>query len=163
MRLKRTREVLQQFGKYVVTQSRSALTKKKKTLSGSLYDSLQYIVEDTEDGLKVSFNMNDYGKFVDKGVSGKEEKHNTPYSFTNKKPPMKPLMEWAKARSFRLRDEKGRYEKGNYKTIGFILQNSIYKKGIKPSLFFTRPFNLAYERFGDDVVKAFLKDIDELL
>lgn len=121
MRLKRTREVLQQFGKYVVTQSRSALTKKKKTLSGSLYDSLQYIVEDTEDGLKVSFNMNDYGKFVDKGVSGKEEKHNTPYSFTNKKPPMKPLMEWAKARRFRLRDEKGRYEKGNYKTIGFIL------------------------------------------
>ena len=163
MRLKNTRDALQQFGKYVVTQSRSALTRKKKTLSGSLYDSLNYIVEDTEDGIKVSFDMNDYGKFVDKGVSGKEQKYSTPYAFTNKKPPMKPLMEWAKARRIRLRDEKGRYAKGNYRTIGFILQNSIYKKGIKPSLFFTRPFNLAYARFGDDVVKAFLKDIDDLL
>lgn len=163
MRLKNTRDVLEQFGKYVVTQSRSALSRKKKTLSGTLYDSLNYQVEDTEDGIKVSFEMAPYGKFVDKGVSGKEVKYSTPYSYTNKKPPMKPLMEWAKARNFRLRDEKGRFSKGNYKTIGFILQNSIYKKGIAPSLFFTRPFDLAYSRFGDDVAKAFLKDIDEIL
>jgi len=163
MRLKHTRDTLQAFGKYVVTQSRSALTRKKKTLSGSLYDSLAYEVEDTEDGIKVSFDMLPYGKFVDKGVSGKENKYNTPYSYTSKKPPMKPLMEWAKARRFRLRDDKGRYTKGNYRTIGFILQNSIYKKGLKPSLFFTRPFDMAYARFGDDVVKAFLKDIDEAL
>lgn len=163
MRLKHTQEALRVFGKYVVTQSRSALTRKKKTLTGSLYDSLNYIVEPTDEGVKVAFEMEEYGKFVDKGVSGKEKKYNTPYAYTNKKPPMKPLMQWAKARRFRLRDEKGRYAKGNYKTIGFILQNSIYKKGLKPSLFFTRPFDLAYARFGDDVVKAFLKDIDEAL
>ena len=104
--------------------------------------------------------MAPYGKFVDKGVSGKEKKYSTPYAYKNKKPPMKPLMEWAKARNFRLRDEKGRFAKGNYKTIAFILQNSIYKKGIAPSMFFTRPFNLAYDRFGDDVTKAFLKDLE---
>lgn len=163
MRLKHTQEALQEFGKYVVTQSRSALTRKKKTLSGTLYDSLNYVIEKTDTGIKIAFEMADYGKFVDKGVSGKEKKYNTPYAYTSKKPPMKPLMEWAKARRFRLRDEKGRYAKGNYKTIGFILQNSIYKKGLKPSMFFTRPFNLAYDRFGDDVAKAFLKDIDEVL
>ena len=30
MRLKHTRDILEQFGKYVVTQSRSALSKKRK-------------------------------------------------------------------------------------------------------------------------------------
>lgn len=160
MRLKHTQEALHQFGKYVVTQSRSALTRKKKNLSGDLYKSINYVVEKTEEGIKVSFDYEDYGRFVDKGVSGTEKKYSTPYAYTNKKPPMKPLMEWAKKRNFRLRDEKGRYAKGNYKTIGFILQNSIYKKGLKPTLFFTRPFDMAYERYQNDIVSAFLKDID---
>ena len=163
MRLKNTKEALQEFGKYVVTQSRSALTRKKKSLTGELYKSLSYEIIETGDGVKVVFDMADYGKFVDKGVSGKEKKYDTPYKYTSKKPPMKPLMEWAKKRKFRLRDEKGKFAKGNYRTIGFILQNSIYKKGLKPSMFFTRPFNLAFDRFGDDVVKAFLKDIDDTI
>jgi hypothetical protein len=49
--------------------------------------------------------------------SGTKKRYNTIFDeYTNKKPPMQPLADWAKARNIRLRDEKGRYKKGNYKT-----------------------------------------------
>jgi len=72
-------------------------------------------------------------------------------------------MEWAKARNIRLRDEKGRYKKGNYRTIGFILQRSIYEKGIKPSLFFTKPFEKAFDNLPTELIEKFGLDIDDLL
>tara|TARA_R110000803_G_scaffold14887_6_gene41357 strand:+ start:3390 stop:3881 length:492 start_codon:yes stop_codon:yes gene_type:complete len=163
MRLKKTQEVLRSLGKYVIQQSRSALSKKGKNTSKGLYESLGYDVETSTDGAKVIFTMANYARFVDQGVSGKEKKYNTPYGFKNKKPPMKPLMDWAKARNFRLRDAKGKYVKGNYKAIGFVLQNSIYKKGIKPSLFFTKPFNMAIDKYQKDIATAYLQDITDQL
>jgi hypothetical protein len=76
---------------------------------------------------------------------------------------MQPLMEWAKARNIRLRDEKGKFKKGNYRTIGFILQKSIYEKGIKPSLFFTKPFEKAFDNLPPELIEKFGLDIDDLL
>jgi len=72
--------------------------------------------------------MNEYGTFQDKGVSGKEKKYNTPYSYKNKMPPIKPLAMWAKGKNIRLRDAKGKFQKGNYNTIGFLISRSIFKK-----------------------------------
>jgi hypothetical protein len=34
---------------------------------------------------------------------------------------------------------------------------------MKPTLFFTRPFELAYKRLGDDIIEAFGLDIDDFL
>jgi hypothetical protein len=31
----------------------------------------------------------------------------------------------------------------------------VYKKGIKPSLFFTKPFEAAFKRLPDDLVQAY--------
>jgi hypothetical protein len=76
---------------------------------------------------------------------------------------MQPLADWAKKRGIRLRDEKGRFKKGDYKSIGFVLQNSIYEKGIKPSLFFTKPFEKAFLRLPEDIIERFALDIDDLL
>jgi hypothetical protein len=76
---------------------------------------------------------------------------------------MQPLADWAKARNIRLRDEKGRFKKGNYRTIGFILQKSIYEKGIKASMFFTKPFEKAFDNLPSEVIEAFGLDIDDLL
>jgi hypothetical protein len=76
---------------------------------------------------------------------------------------MQPLADWAKARNIRLRDDKGRFKKGDYRTIGFILQKSVFEKGIKPSLFFTKPFENAFLRLPDDIIERFALDIDDLL
>ena len=163
MELKRTQDALNKFAKYVIQQSRANLSKQKKNVSSDLYGSLGYDLKVSPNSFGLEFYMLPYGEFLDKGVSGTKNKYNTIYEYTNKKPPMQPLMEWAKARNIRLRDEKGKYKKGNYKTIGFILQRSIYEKGIKPSLFFTKPFEKAFDNLPQELVERFALDIDNLL
>ncbi len=78
-------------------------------------------------------------------------------------PPLAPLIKWAKFRNIRLRDNKGKFAKGNYRTIGFILQKRIFAQGIKPSLFFTKPFTRAFKNLPEEVVDAFGLDLTDLL
>ena len=160
---KRTQDELNRFAKYVIQQSRTNLTKGRKNVSADLYNSLGYDLNVSPNSFSLEFYMADYGEFQDKGVSGTKKRYNTIYEYTNKKPPMQPLADWAKARGIRLRDEKGKFKKGNYRTIGFILQKSVFEKGIKPSLFFTKPFEKAFLRLPEDIIERFALDIDDLL
>jgi len=161
--LKDVQQSLNAFGKYVVQQSRSNLTKNKKNVSKSLYDSIEYDLKVMPNSFSLSFIMDEYGMYQDKGVSGTERKYNTPFSYRNKMPPIKPLADWAKFKNIRLRNEKGQYSKGNYQTIGFLISRSIFRKGIKPSLFFTKPFEKAFDRLPNEVVEAFALDMEDLL
>jgi len=164
---KRTQEALNKFAKYVIQQSRSNLSKQKKSVTGDLYKSMSYNLQVNPNSFSLEFFMADYAMFVDQGVKGKlstySQSRNSPFSFRGKKPPMQPLADWAKSRNIRLRDEKGRYKKGNYRTIGFILQKSIYEKGIKASMFFTKPFEKAFDNLPQEIVEAFGLDIEDLL
>ena len=161
--LDNTQQALEDFKKYVIQQARTNLTKGKKNVDGNLYKSLQGFVEKSPAGFRLYFEMEDYGMFQDKGVSGVKKKYNTPFSYKSKMPPIKPLQLWAKKRNIRLRDEKGQFKKGNYKTIGFLIARSIFEKGIKPSLFFTKPFERALKRLPEDLREAFGEDLNKLL
>lgn len=157
MQLKSLNDVLNKFGKYVIQQSRSNLTKGKKNVDKKLYNSLDYKIK--KKPLSIEFSMESYGQFQDKGVSGTIKKYNTPYKFTTKQPPSKPIADWAKKRKIRLRDSRGRFAKGTYNTIGFLIARSIKKKGLKPSLFFTKPFEKGFQRLGNDLRTGFINDI----
>jgi len=78
-------------------------------------------------------------------------------------PPVKKLSDWAKTRNIRLRDEQGRFTKGNYNTIGYLIARSIYRKGIKPTLFFTKPFEQAFKKLPDELVEKFGLDVEDFL
>ena len=161
MTLKETNIALNEFAKYVIQQSRTNLTKGKKNVSKELYNSLDYDLKTYANSFSLQFFMEYYGEFQDKGVSGTKRKYNTLYSYTNKRPPAEVFSKWAKARGIRLRDEKGRFKKGTYKSIGFILAKSVFEKGIKPSLFFTKPFEKAFERLPDELIEKFALDIEQ--
>lgn len=161
--LKGVQGSLNKFAKYVVQQSRTNLTKGKKNVSKSLYNSIEYDLKVMTNSFSLSFIMDEYGMYQDKGVSGTEKKYNTPFKYTNKMPPIKPLADWAKFKNIRLRDAKGQFAKGNYKTIGFLISRSIYRKGIKPSLFFTKPFERSFANLPKEVIEAFALDIKDLL
>ena len=170
--LKNLQSELQSFGKYVVQQSRSNLTKKNHNVDKRLYRSLDYKISESNDKYSLQFLREDDGMFLDKGVkganpslvkNGKQKGSNSPYSFKFKKPPMQPVADWAKARNIRLRDEKGRFKKGNNRNRGCILQKRIYAKGIKPSLFFTKPFLKAFEKYPELLTEAFVQDIIDIL
>ena len=57
-------KALEKYGKYVVQQARSNLTKKKQNASKELYNSLSFKVQKNS----VLFDMLEYGAFQDEGV-----------------------------------------------------------------------------------------------
>lgn len=150
------------FGKYVIQQSRSNLTKQKKNVDKNLYNSLNFEKNVSKNSFQLSFMMEDYGKFQDKGVSGTEKKYDTKFKYTNKMPPVKPLIEWVTKRRFQFRDKKtGKFM--SYKSTGFLVAKGIYKNGIKPSLFFTKPFEKAFQTMPDEVLQAYGLDVEKFL
>ena len=158
MQLKETQKALNAFGKYVVQQSRTNLTKGKKNASKRLYDSIDYEVLLGAKAVSVVFKMEDYGKYQDLGVSGVKKKYNTPYSYTSKMPPAKAFSDWVVRKGLEgIRDDKGRFIKR--KSLQFLIARSIYMKGIKPSLFFTKPVEKAFERLPQELQEKFGIDL----
>ena len=165
----RTDYVLRQFGNYVVQQSRSNLTKGKHNVDGELYNSIKYELKVEEDGVVIEFFMEDYGVFQDKGVRGVEKTYsqsaNSPFSYkqsSNLKGfeyATGTFAKWAKFRGMQPRDKKGRF--GSYKTMGYILANSIKKKGIKATMFFSKPFEKAVEQLPETLTDALAFDIEQ--
>jgi hypothetical protein len=170
-------KVLKRFKDYVIQQSKSNLSKDKKNNTKGLYNSIKGEVVSEKGFSIVGFSMDNYGQFIDKGVKGADpskvsknakitgqQAPNSPYSFKTKRPPSKYLEQWAKQKNFRLRDEKGKFTQGNYKTIGIILAKNIWARGIKPSMFFTKPFEAGYKKYIDvDLMKAFGEDIETII
>jgi len=85
------------------------------------------------------------------------------FSYKSKMPPMQPLMQWAKRKNIRFRDEKGRFAKGNYRTIGFWLQKRIFAQGLKPTLFFSKAFRKEFKKLPSELLEAFVTDVERQL
>lgn len=165
-----TQKALQKFAKYVVSQSRANLTRSKKKASKALYDSIGYDLKVHKQSFSLSFIMEEYGMFVDKGVRGSNpnlvEKGTqkapfSPFSFKQKMPPIKYILPWVKLKKLRLRDEKGKFKRGNYKSLAFMVQRSVFAQGIKPSMFFTKPFAKAFKNLPTELLDAFGLDLTD--
>ena len=162
MQLKETREALNNFGKFVVQQARTRLTKGRKNVSKELYNSLNYKINATQDSVSVIFEMEDYGKFQDQGVSGIKKKYNTPFSFKSKMPPSKAFSQFVVRKNIKgSRDEKGRFV--SRKSLQYLIARSVYIRGIKPSMFFTTPFNQAFDKLPPELQDKFGIDIENLI
>lgn len=152
---------LTDFRNYVVKESKSNLTRLKKSSSKKLYNSIKGNVKVSKNSMFVEFEMEEYGLYQDKGVSGKRKKYKTPYSYTSKMPPPKKLDKWIVRKGIAPRDEKGRLM--TRKSLQYIIARGIYMNGIKPSLFFTKPFEKAYKRMPDQLIQKYGLDLDDFL
>jgi hypothetical protein len=168
---KQLNKALNDFGKYVVQQSRTNLTKDGVS-KGALYDSISYDLIVEKDAFLLEFLMEDYGIFQDKGVKGanpslvkggKQKAPSSQFSYRSKMPPMEPLRNWAQSKNLRFRDKEGKFKKGSYKSMAFVLQRSIFAQGLKPTMFFTKPFEQAFKRFPDHILEQFAIDVENQL
>ena len=150
---------LNKFAKYVIQQSRTNLTKGKKRASNELYRSLGYKVNESAKTTSLAFEMVDYGKFQDRGVSGKNKKYNTPYSYTTKMPPPQAFDKWVVRRGIAPRGKGGKFT--SREGLKFAIAKSIYKNGIRPSMFFTKPFEAAFKRLPDELIEAYSIGIEK--
>ena len=175
MQFKNVDEILNKYGKYVVQQSKSNLTKDKKG-GGDLYNSVSYVINKSQDDFLLEFLMEDYGPFVDKGVKGKTSTYPETSaalsrfqygSGTGKKGGLTKALYnpetkngWIKKKKFQWRDKKtGRFL--SYESMSYLIARSIYNKGLKANLFFTKPFEAGLKRLPNDLSKAFVLDIED--
>tara|TARA_R100000951_G_C2529248_1_gene145880 strand:- start:42 stop:572 length:531 start_codon:yes stop_codon:yes gene_type:complete len=163
-------KALNGFGKYVIQQSRSNLTKGKKNSTSDLYNSLKYDITEEQGNFLLDFLMEDYGDFVDQGVRGAGSSSNnrtSPFKFgsgTGKKGGLtKGIEKWIKQKPIKQWKDKKTGKFLSYKSMKFLIARSIYNKGTKPSLFFTKPFYSAFKRLPVEIVKAFKLDIEKAI
>ena len=150
------KKALEKYAKYVIQQSRSNLTKKKNNASKQLYNSLEYKIQ----GDKISFLSEKYGEYLDKGVKGAKstypESSASPFRYTTKQPPSKVFDKWSIRKGIAPRDKQGRFV--SRQSLNFLIARSIKNKGIRATLFFTKPFERGLDLYGDEIVAGYLED-----
>jgi hypothetical protein len=171
--LKNSLHLFEQYKNYVIQQAKSNLAKGRNSVSKTLYNSIKGEVVADDNYAIIGFKMQKYGLYMDEGVkgafpgmvnNGKQKAPNSRFRFGNKRPPARVIATWAKQRGIRFRNENGQYENGNYKTIGFILANRIYAQGIKPTLFFTKPYEAGFKKYITDKLPIeVVTDVDRIV
>jgi hypothetical protein len=157
--------VLIKFGKYVIQQARSNLTKGKHNFDKTLYNSLRYNITYEGTNFSMAFLMEDYGEYQDKGVRGaggtrkstspfnkrnnkgkiwKQKAPNSPYSYKDgKKPSVKHFKRWAESKGLN----------------PFAVRESVFRQGIAPTKFFSTPFNIALNKLPPEIANAIKNSI----
>ena len=184
MEYQEVKDVLDAFGDAVIDQAKINLKKTDKA-GGSLYKSLKKDLTVDQGAFLLDFLFEGYGVFQDAGVwgakpslvttkkyKGKQKGRSTnslftgpngiknKFSYSSKKPPLEPLIKWAKYKKIRFRDSKGQFKKGNYKTIGFWLQKRIFAQGLKPTQFFSKAFRKEFKKLPSELLEAFKIDVE---
>ena len=163
--LDNVQEVLDEFKAYVIQQARANLKKglnRKHPIyaSGKLSRSIDGFVKKYKNSISIYFEMEDYGFYQDQGVSGTKKKYDTPYSYKSKMPPPSKLDKWIVRKGIAPRKQGGQFV--SRKSLQFLIARSIYTNGIKPSLFFTKPFEAAFKKLPDELIEKYGLDIEQL-
>ena len=182
MDFKNVDEILLSFAQYVIDASKENLKNDvnkygSNKAGGDLDNSLSYTFDKSQNQFLLDFLMEDYGVFVDKGVKGKTSKYpETAASLsqfqygsgTGEKGGLTKALYnaetkkgWLKKKKFQWRDERGRFM--SYESMTYLIARSIYNKGLKANLFFTKPFEAGLKRLPNDLIKAFDLDIEDAI
>jgi hypothetical protein len=157
----KTKAVLNEWKNYVILGSRSRLRRSGVYKGSNLQKSIkgrinQKLFRDdrgrfTGGGERpmLTFQFNAYGEFLDQGVTGRDSSidghvKNGAYKYkkSKKRIPVSAVKKWAKQRGLN----------------PWAVSMNIHRRGIKRSLFFSRPFELSMERFSDRFAEALQQD-----
>lgn len=163
---------LHKFGKYVIQQSKSNLSKRKSKDTSTLYNGISYKVEEGNRATTLKFEFGtaeDYWQFVDKGVKGvssSAKAPNSPFKFgtgTGKTGGLtKGINGWVQRKRIQFKDRKtGKFL--SYKSTSFLIIRSIWNKGLETTNFFTKPFEAAFQRLPDAIYEAYGLQVEEQL
>jgi hypothetical protein len=172
-------DALDKFKASVIKQARTNLTKGRAPFGShnntrKLYNSLKGQAKVYAKGYSLSFEMEDYGFYQDKGVRGKRSNSRapkSPYKFgsgTGAKGGLtEGIQRWVKARKFQFRQRDPETKKStgkflSYDATAWIITRSIYAKGLRPTLFFTKPFEAAYKRLPQELVNDLKIDLEKI-
>jgi len=124
------RKTIQDFAKELENKIKSRVPKNTGNLSKSVTGKV--------DGEDIDIMSLPYLLIVDKGISGKNKRRNTPFGFKNKKPPIKDLIGFAKRKRINV----------------WALQNSIFKNGFRGKNFVQPVLNNELDNYSIDLAQA---------
>ena len=179
MRLEDVRKTLRKFGDLVILEAKKELKTQGKDVTGNLGNSLEAKLGEDEQTFILNFLGLQYGKYVDKGVKGAVKPYGgkdaakqpydkkTVYAYTDKMPPPSKLDKWIVRKGLAPR-QKGKFTGRKISTVGFeksiqfLVARSIYSKGLKASLFFTKPFEKHLKNLEKQLFDEFEVSIDKV-
>lgn len=182
----RLQKSINDFGQKLVNLSAGGLQRRGKG-GGNLESSLKYNIQ-TSDGIyTLDFIMEDYGAFVDKGVSGaggeiksgkhkgtyqginqfknwKSEVKNSPFRYGSGKSSgsiYKGIGSFIKKKGLQPRNEKGQYQT----TLGLkiAMVKVIWTKGIKGISFFQNALRITFRNFKAEFAREFNLSVIDLI
>jgi hypothetical protein len=176
------KNALDSFAYDVIDGAKRNLKSKGKNASGDLSKSLDYKlkISGKKDKYTLTFLMEGYGEFIDRGVKGaggvrrsgkdigkKWEKKTISNKsifkqnkgYTNKKPPASAFSDWSVRKGIAPRNAKGQFT--SRKSLQFAIANSVFHTGITGSNFITNPFNKAFKELPNEVLKGLSLEIDK--
>lgn len=161
-------KALDRFVKHVTSRAKANLTNGDRNVSKRLYNSIKGEVTINSERTTVKFFMEKYGDFQDQGVKGKNSSAkapNSPFKFGSGRGKKGGLTEsiqkWVEARRFQFKDRKsGKFM--SYRATAFLITRSIYSKGLKPTLFFTKPYQAALKNLPQDLAKEYGLEVKKL-
>ena len=174
MKTENLERFLESFGGKVVEQAKKRLKQKKGNTA--LGDSIRFEVKADVNGFSTKFFMEDYGTYLDKGVSGnktpqsftnyKEQNQSSPYSYTTKGPPIDILSKWIKRKGIKPKGlGRGRSKNTGQYISGFayLISRKIKREGIKSLSFFQIPLGIGLKKVKDKMLKELKLDIETYL
>ena len=172
------RKELEGFALNVIASAKGELQSQGKVSSGRLKNSLEYEITEDKGEVDLSFYGEDYAMFVDKGVQGANPsgmpegaiaRYNkapmSPYRFSTgsgKKGLRGGINKWLTQKGIKgVRDDKGRFLPR--KSMIFLMSRSVYLTGMRPSFFFTKPFERYRKGLTNKLMDAYGIDIKQEL
>lgn len=161
-------KALDRFVKHVTSRAKANLTNGDRNVSKRLYNSIKGEVTINSERTTVKFFMEKYGDFQDQGVKGKNSSAkapNSPFKFGSGRGKAggltQGIQKWVEARRFQFKDRKsGKFM--SYRATAFLITRSIYSKGLKPTLFFTKPYQAALKNLPDELAKEYGLEVKKL-
>ncbi len=181
METKNLENFLKSFGDNVVRKAKANMAASKDSMGKARGDtalgkSIRAKVVPTATGFSTQFYMEDYGEYLDKGVSGNKKKRSftdytgaresSPYSYTTKGPPIDILSKWIKRKGIKPKGlGRGRSKKTGQYISGFayLISKKIKREGIKSLSFFQEPLGFYYKELKKDMLKKLKLDIETYL
>ena len=173
-------KVFKEFSKKVIEQAQKNLKynthrKRYKNIdtSGNLTRSLK--ADTLQKGLDfvLRFWSADYGLFIEEGVGGSgktvrgaKSKSNkaprSPYKYRSKMPPRGMLDKWGIKKGIKgIRGKDGKFI--SRKSMMYLIQRSIFQRGIEPSYFYGDAFDYYYKQpFIDKIETAYALDVEDI-
>ncbi len=127
------KEILQPIADYLKKELQEELIQQEHKATGELINSIDVVVNEILGGFEISGSSIFYGQYVERGrMKGARGV------------PIDALINWIKVRGIKIGS-------ASEKSMAFMFQASIKKKGIKPSLFVEKTLKKYKNKIGSDI------------